>query len=54
MLEAGVDVLTVQTITGHRTLAMTKRYAHISNVQRQEALERVQRLHAAGLERSKR
>jgi integrase len=50
-LEAGVDLMTIQTITGHKTLHMTKRYAHISDKRRREAMEKVE-AQAATSERS--
>jgi site-specific recombinase XerD len=31
MLDAGLDVFTVQAITGHKTLGMTKRYRHVTD-----------------------
>lgn len=50
-LEAGIDLLTIQTITGHKTLHMTKRYAHITDARRREAMSRVE-AHAATRDRS--
>lgn len=45
MLEAGIDILTIQTITGHKTLHMTRRYAHITNKRRVAALDAVEKMH---------
>lgn len=41
LIEADVDLLTIQTITGHKSLHMIKRYAHLSNQRRAAALEKV-------------
>ena len=40
---AGVDLKTIQELMGHRTLAMTLRYAHLSPVHKLAAVQRLQR-----------
>lgn len=45
LIEAGVDLVTIQTITGHKSLLTMKRYAHVSNRRRREALAAVQKHH---------
>ena len=53
MHEAGVDILTIQAFTGHKTLAMLKRYTRVTEARMRRALEQ-QGAHAAGSEASKR
>src|SRR5262249_36646299 len=40
---AGVDARTVQTLMGHKTLAMTERYAHLSPAHKLAAVRRLNR-----------
>ena len=41
LVQAGVDLPTVQSISGHKTLAMVARYAHRNNSHIQAAFKRV-------------
>jgi integrase len=41
LVMAGVDLYTVQEILGHKTIAMTQRYAHLSPGHQRQALERL-------------
>ena len=36
---AGVDLKTVQELMGHKTIAMTARYAHLAPTHKQQTLE---------------
>jgi integrase len=38
---AGVDILTISELMGHRTIQMTKRYAHLAPAHNQEAVDRL-------------
>lgn len=38
---AGVDIVTVQEILGHKTIAMTKRYSHPTPEHKKKAVELV-------------
>jgi site-specific recombinase XerD len=40
---AGVDLRTVQELMGHKTIAMTLRYAHLSPAHRLDAVQRLNR-----------
>jgi Phage integrase family len=40
---AGVDIRTIQDLMGHRTLAMTMRYAHLSPAHKLDAVRRLER-----------
>ena len=40
---AGVDLRTVQELMGHKTLAMTLRYAHLSPAHQLDAVQRLNR-----------
>ena len=40
---AGVDIVTVQKLLGHKTLTMTLRYAHLADAHRQNAIEVLER-----------
>jgi integrase len=40
---AGVDIRTIQELMGHRTLAMTMRYAHLSPAHKLDAIRRLER-----------
>ena len=40
---AGVDLRTVQELMGHKTMAMTLRYSHLSADHQREAIERLNR-----------
>lgn len=42
LIQAGVDLPTVQRISGHKTLAMVARYAHQNGAHIQSAMERLQ------------
>jgi hypothetical protein len=39
MVMAGVDLKTVQELMGHKTIAMTVRYAHLAPTHKLQALE---------------
>jgi integrase len=41
LVMAGVDLYTVKEILGHKTLAMTARYSHLSPGHQRQALERL-------------
>ena len=41
MVMAGVDLYTVKEILGHKTLAMTQRYSHLSPEHQRQAVERL-------------
>jgi integrase len=41
LVMAGVDLFTVKEILGHKTLAMTVRYSHLSPGHQRQALERL-------------
>lgn len=43
LLEQGVDIRVVQEILGHSTLAVTKRYTHVTNKLAKDAAERMGR-----------
>jgi site-specific recombinase XerD len=43
LLEQGVDIRVVQEILGHSTLAVTKRYTHVTSRLAKEAAERMSR-----------
>ena len=43
LLEQGVDIRVVQEILGHSTLAVTKRYTHVTSRLAKEAAERMAR-----------
>ena len=43
LVMAGVDIRTVQELMGHRTIAMTLRYAHLSPAHRLDAMQRLTR-----------
>ena len=43
LVMAGVDARTVQTLMGHKTLAMTERYAHLSPAHKLAAVQRLNR-----------
>jgi site-specific recombinase XerD len=43
LLEQGVDIRVVQEILGHSTLAVTKRYTHVTNLLARDAAERMGR-----------
>jgi integrase len=43
LVMAGVDLKTVQEVLGHKTIAMTLRYSHLSPQHRLEALQRLDR-----------
>ena len=43
LVMAGVDIRTVQELMGHKTLAMTLRYSHLSPEHRLEAVQRLVR-----------
>jgi len=47
LVMAGVDLRTVQELMGHKTIAMTLRYAHLSPAHQLEAVQRLNR-HATG------
>jgi site-specific recombinase XerD len=42
-MEQGVDVRVVQEILGHSTLAVTRRYTHVTNRLARDAAERMGR-----------
>ena len=42
LVQSGVDLPTVQRISGHKTLAMVARYAHQSGAHIQEAMSKLQ------------
>ncbi len=44
LVMAGVDLKTVQELMGHKTIAMTARYAHLAPTHKQQALETLVRL----------
>jgi integrase len=41
LVMAGVDIRTVQTLMGHRTIQMTLRYSHLSPAHLREAVEKI-------------
>jgi len=41
LVQAGVDLLTVKELMGHKTLIMTLRYAHLSPDQKRLAIDRL-------------
>ena len=41
LVMAGVDARTVQTLMGHKTLAMTERYSHLSPAHKLAAVQRL-------------
>ncbi|MET3504310.1 tyrosine-type recombinase/integrase [Halalkalibacter oceani] len=41
LIEQGVDVLTVQSLLGHETVATTQVYAHVQNKAREKAIEQL-------------
>ena len=43
LVMAGVDARTVQTLMGHKTLAMTERYAHLSQAHKLAAVQHLNR-----------
>lgn len=43
LVMAGVDLKTVQELTGHKTIAMTARYAHLAPTHKLQALETLAR-----------
>jgi site-specific recombinase XerD len=43
LLEQGVDIRVVQEILGHSTLAVTKRYTHVTDVLARDAAKRMGR-----------
>src|SRR5262249_40675131 len=43
LVMAGVDIRTVQELMGHRTLAMTMRYAHLTPAHKLDAVQRLSR-----------
>ncbi|MGA9063410.1 MAG: site-specific integrase [Terracidiphilus sp.] len=43
LVMAGVDLKTVQELMGHKTIAMTARYAHLAPTHKQQALETLAR-----------
>lgn len=45
LVMSGVDIRTVAELMGHRTLAMTMRYAHLAPQHQQDAVERLERFH---------
>lgn len=53
MRRAGLDLMTIAAFTGHKTLAMLKRYQHVSVDDLRDAMSRVE-AHAAGRDASKR
>jgi len=42
---AGVDLLTISELMGHRTIQMTKRYAHLAPAHNQDAVDRLVSVH---------
>jgi integrase len=44
---AGVDLLTISELMGHRTIQMTKRYAHLAPAHNQDAVDRLVSYQAA-------
>ena len=43
LVMAGVDLTTVKELTGHKTITMTQRYAHLSPAHKLDAAERLTR-----------
>jgi site-specific recombinase XerD len=43
LVMAGVDIRTVQELMGHKTLAMTTRYAHLSAAHKLDAVQKLNR-----------
>jgi site-specific recombinase XerD len=42
----GVDIRTIQEILGHKTLAMTLRYSHLSPGHKQQAISALEKAYA--------
>jgi len=49
----GVPILTIKELLGHKSLAMTERYAHLSPDHRRDAVERVEKLLTGAGEKEK-
>lgn len=54
MLEAGIDLRTIQAFTGHKTLLMVKRYAKVTETRLRDAMSQVEAHATRGLDDSKR
>lgn len=54
MLEAGVDLRTIQAFTGHKTLLMVKRYAKVTETRMRDAMSAIEAHETRGLDASKR
>ncbi len=48
LVMSGVDLRTVQDLMGHKTQAMTVRYAHLSETHKEDALEKITRKQPSG------